>query len=110
MAGILVYRLRGPWRYGYLAALLVVAASPVVWPLLNGSHGTFTDIGHLCAVLIGLLCYPLTRMGRTTPVRVELPPVSAHIVERTLSEVSLPPVSPRIIERIDLDPEPSPGR
>jgi len=99
VAGILVYRLHGPWRYGYLAALVVVAATPVVWPLLNGSHGTFTDIGHLCAVLIGLLCYPLTRVGRTTPLRVELPPVSAHIVERTFPDPDLPPVSPHLLER-----------
>ncbi len=99
VAGILVYRLRRPWRYVYLTALLVVAATPVVWPLINGSHGTFTDIGHLCAVLIGLLCYPLTRLGRSTPLRVELPPVSAHIVERTDPEVSLPPVSPHLLAR-----------
>ncbi len=92
VAGILVYRLRGRWRYSYLVLLLAVCATPVIWPLVVGSHCTFTDIGHLCAALIGLLSYPLTWVGRAQPLPVALPPVSPHIIERTRLELRSPPV------------------
>lgn len=108
VAGILVYRLARKWRAPYLVGLVALALTPVVWPLFSGGHPTFTDIGHLCAVLIGLGSYPLIRVGRRVPrVRVELPPVSPHIVERM--DATLPPVSPHIVERVaeaDLVAEP----
>ncbi|MER5885069.1 rhomboid-like protein [Streptomyces sp. NPDC001941] len=55
VVGVLVYRLAPPWRWLYLAVVLVVYATPLL------SSVTFTDIGHFTALLIGLGCYPLTR-------------------------------------------------
>ncbi|GAA2050989.1 rhomboid-like protein [Williamsia deligens] len=99
VAGILVYRLARKWRAPYLVVLVALALTPVVVPFANGGHPTFTDIGHLCAVLIGLGSYPLIQVGRRVPrVQAELPPVSPHIVERI--EPALPPVSPHIVERV----------
>ncbi|MFC1413705.1 rhomboid-like protein [Streptacidiphilus sp. N1-12] len=52
---VLFHRLAGPWRWCYLAAVLLWYGSALV-------HGrTFTDVGHLTAALLGLACYPLTR-------------------------------------------------
>ena len=52
---VLVYRLAAPWRWFYLAAVLLWYGSALV-------HGrTFTDVGHFTAAVLGLLCYPLTR-------------------------------------------------
>lgn len=57
---VLVYRLAAPWRWIYLAAVLLWYGSALV-------HGrSFTDVGHFTAVLLGLLCYPLAR-DRATP-------------------------------------------
>ncbi|MHA6763482.1 rhomboid-like protein [Streptacidiphilus sp. PAMC 29251] len=57
---VLVYRLAAPWRWFYLAVLLLWYGSALV-------HGrTFTDVGHFTAALLGLACYPLVR-GRGTP-------------------------------------------
>ncbi|MBS9534135.1 hypothetical protein KIH27_11115 [Mycobacterium sp. M1] len=58
MAAVLTYRVRRPWRWGYLAALLVIFMVPLV------IHLDFTAIGHFAAVVIGLCCYPLTRAAR----------------------------------------------
>ncbi|WP_425245826.1 rhomboid-like protein [Streptomyces sp. NEAU-NA10] len=55
VVAVLTYRIRTPWRYAYLAAVLAV----YVWPLTAGP--TFTDVGHFVSVLIGLGCYPLVR-------------------------------------------------
>ncbi|QMU78569.1 hypothetical protein GXW83_25545 [Streptacidiphilus sp. PB12-B1b] len=57
---VLVYRIAPPWRYGYLAGLLLWYGSALV------SGRTFTDVGHFTAALLGLACYPLTR-GRGGP-------------------------------------------
>ena len=52
---VLVYRIAPPWRWYYLAAVLLWYGSALV-------HGrTLTDVGHLTAALLGLACYPLTR-------------------------------------------------
>ncbi len=70
IAAVLTYRL--PWRplrYVYAAGVLAFYAVPLFDDL------TFTDIGHLSAVLLGLACYPLTpgwrrrhtRTGETRP-------------------------------------------
>ncbi|HEY5833330.1 rhomboid-like protein [Streptomyces sp.] len=61
VVGVLTYGVPRPWRWGYLAAVLGYFAYPVV----NG--GTFTDLGHLTAVLIGLCCYAVMPARRTVP-------------------------------------------
>lgn len=58
--GVLAYRVPWPWRWGYLALVLGFFTYPVV---SDGS--TFSDLGHLAAVLIGLCCYGLTPQERT---------------------------------------------
>ncbi|MGW7105268.1 rhomboid-like protein [Streptomyces xanthophaeus] len=54
-AGVLTYRLPGPWKWFYLAGLLLFFGLPLV------SGGTFTDLGHAIALSVGLLAWPLTR-------------------------------------------------
>ena len=61
IAGVLFYRVPRRWRWGYLAA----TAAAVVGGLLY--QASFTSLGHLCALLIGLACYPLTRGRRAAP-------------------------------------------
>lgn len=56
--GVLAYRVPRPWRWGYLAGVLGFFGYPVL------RDGTFTDLGHLTAVLIGLCCYAVTPPGR----------------------------------------------
>ncbi|MCA1842323.1 MAG: hypothetical protein LC792_03860 [Actinobacteria bacterium] len=58
-AGVLVYRLRRPWAWAWLAALAVWLG----WPIVH--EGTFTDWGHLAAGGIGLAMGPLLRPDRT---------------------------------------------
>jgi hypothetical protein len=61
VVGVLAYRVPRPWRWGYLLGVLAFFTYPVL------HRGTFTDLGHLTAVLIGLCCYaltPLTPPGR----------------------------------------------
>jgi tRNA(Arg) A34 adenosine deaminase TadA len=55
IVGVLFYRVPRRWRWGYLAAMGAV----VVGGLLYQTN--FTSLGHLCALLLGLACYPLTR-------------------------------------------------
>ncbi|MEU0336574.1 rhomboid-like protein [Streptomyces sp. NPDC006193] len=50
---VLTYRIAAPWRYAYLAAVLVVFGLPLA------AGPTFTDFGHFVSVLIGLACRPL---------------------------------------------------
>jgi hypothetical protein len=57
--GVLTYLIATPWRYLYLLILLGFYGSALI------SEQTFTEIGHLSAVLFGLACYPLT-LGRPT--------------------------------------------
>jgi hypothetical protein len=52
--GVLVWYLARPWRWLYLAGVLV----SVIVPMFDGV--SFTDVGHFTAVLLGLACYPLT--------------------------------------------------
>ncbi|MEU1596597.1 rhomboid-like protein [Streptomyces sp. NPDC005708] len=60
VVAVLTYRIAVPWRYAYLAVVLLVYAVPLT------ASPTFTDFGHFIAVLIGLACCPLTR-GRGKP-------------------------------------------
>ncbi|MEV4440369.1 rhomboid-like protein [Streptomyces sp. NPDC049577] len=53
-AGVLAYRLPRPWRWPYLAGLVLFFAVPLI------SGATFTDFGHAIALGIGLACQPLT--------------------------------------------------
>ncbi|MEW1547720.1 rhomboid-like protein [Streptomyces tsukubensis] len=55
VVGVLVYHIAAPWRYVYLAGVLIVYGLPLV------TGHTFTDLGHFVSVLIGLACVPLTR-------------------------------------------------
>lgn len=58
--GVLTYFIARPWRWWYLGAAVVWFAVPVA------VSDAFTPVGHLCALLIGLAAYPLTR-GRRDP-------------------------------------------
>ncbi|MEU3983024.1 rhomboid-like protein [Streptomyces sp. NPDC026672] len=51
--GVLSYRLAPPWRYAYLLVVLVVYGVPLA------AGRTFTDLGHMVSVLVGLACRPL---------------------------------------------------
>lgn len=42
-----------PWRYVYLAGLLVFYGVPLIFAT------NFTAIGHMSALLLGLACYPI---------------------------------------------------
>ncbi len=55
IAGVLTYRITRPWRWLYLALLLLL------FGITAGADPTFTQWGHLCALLVGLVCYPLSR-------------------------------------------------
>ena len=63
VAGVLVHRIGSPWRYGYLAGLLVFFGAPLT------AAPTFTDFGHFLSVLVGLACYPLVRGRERERVR-----------------------------------------
>ncbi|WP_327168373.1 rhomboid-like protein [Streptomyces subrutilus] len=56
-AGVLTYRLPGPWRWFYLAGVVAFFGLPLA------TGGTFTDLGHAIALSVGLLAWPLTRHG-----------------------------------------------
>lgn len=59
--GVLAYRVPRPWRWGYIAGVLAFFTHRVA------TDGTFTDLGHLTAVLIGLACYPITPRNPRNP-------------------------------------------
>jgi hypothetical protein len=58
---VLTYRIAHPWRWGYLAGLILFFGLFLIF------KPGFTGIGHLSAVFIGLCCYPLAR-GRAGPL------------------------------------------
>ncbi|MGF1432327.1 rhomboid-like protein [Kitasatospora sp. LaBMicrA B282] len=55
---VLVYWITRPWRYLWLAGLLLFYGISML------SARDFTSVGHFSAVLLGLACYPVT-YGRT---------------------------------------------
>ncbi|MCX2929622.1 hypothetical protein ORI20_05010 [Mycobacterium sp. CVI_P3] len=59
--GLLTYHIARPCRWLYL---VVVAGGAVLAVIVL--HPTFTQVGHLTALLVGLACYPLAR-GRPGP-------------------------------------------
>lgn len=52
---VLTYHIAQPWRWGYLAVLVVVFTVPLI------IHLNFTAIGHFAAIFIGLCFYPMAR-------------------------------------------------
>jgi len=52
---LLSYHIARPWRWVYLGAMVLLFATQF------GVTPSFTPLGHLCALLIGLCLYPLTR-------------------------------------------------
>jgi hypothetical protein len=63
---VLTYHIASPWRWGYLAILLVILGFPLTRVGVNGLN--FTAIGHFTAILIGLCCYPLARHRDGRPI------------------------------------------
>ena len=62
LIAVLAYRIATPWRWGYLAILILIFTVTLV------IDANFTAIGHFSAIFIGLLCYPLTRVRNAPPV------------------------------------------
>jgi hypothetical protein len=60
IVGILAYHVVRPWRWLYLGAAVLTVLIPLA------VNADFTPLGHACALLVGLACYPLTR-GREPP-------------------------------------------
>ncbi|MGB6207854.1 rhomboid-like protein [Mycobacterium sp.] len=60
VVAVLSYHVAKPWRWGYLAVLIVLFTGLVI------SDPKFTAIGHFAAIFIGLLFYPMAR-GRGRP-------------------------------------------
>jgi hypothetical protein len=58
IVAVLTYRIPRPWRWVYLAAIVLV------FGVALAIRSDFTSVGHLCAVGLGLACYPLTRSRR----------------------------------------------
>ncbi len=75
IVGVLFYRVPKRWRWGYLALVVTLVGGALVL------RTNFTSLGHLCALLIGLACYPLTRRRRT--------PVSAYTPAVAISDEDL---------------------
>lgn len=55
VVAVLTYRIAPPWRYLYVAMVLVFYTLGVL------QARDFTSIGHLSAALLGLACYPIAR-------------------------------------------------
>jgi len=57
---VLAYRVARPWRWGYLAVLIVVYLVQLI------ARFNFTAIGHFSAIFIGLMFYPMVRRRPAT--------------------------------------------
>ena len=69
---VLTYHIAWPWRWGYLAILLLIFGYPITRIHLDDPN--FTAIGHFAALLIGLCFYGMAReRGRPalTPARLK---------------------------------------
>ena len=60
MIAVLAYHIATPWRWGYLAVLIIAFTVPLI------IDPNFTAIGHFSSIFIGLLFYPMAR-GRGRP-------------------------------------------
>jgi hypothetical protein len=63
--GLLTYHIVRPWRWVYLTAALVWFVAAIV------INPTFTPVGHLTALFVGLACYPLARGHPGPPANPE---------------------------------------
>jgi hypothetical protein len=63
---VLTYHIASPWRWGYLAILVVIFGFPLTRIDLN--HLNFTSIGHFSSILIGLCFYPMARERGRPPL------------------------------------------
>ena len=69
IVGVLFYRIPRRWRWGYLAVAILILGGALAL------HTNFTSVGHLCALFLGLACYPLTR-GKPTSAAAYTPAVA----------------------------------
>ena len=60
IVGVLFYRVPRRWRWVYLAVAVLLVGGGLAL------RTNFTSLGHLCALFLGLACYPLTRRRRTS--------------------------------------------
>jgi Rhomboid-like protein len=63
---VLAYHIAPPWRWGYLAAVVIYYGAGLIADL------NFTAIGHVAAIVIGLCFYPIARRCDGPLVRVAL--------------------------------------
>lgn len=63
--GVLAYRIARPWRWGYLAVLFLIFGFPVV--TMDRIELSFTAVGHLVALLVGLAFLPMAGERARTP-------------------------------------------
>ncbi len=63
---VLAYHIASPWRWGYLAAVVIYYGAGLI------ADPNFTAIGHVVAIMIGLCFYPLARRCDGPLVRVAL--------------------------------------
>ncbi|MYR07052.1 hypothetical protein GTV32_12380 [Gordonia sp. SID5947] len=61
VVGVLTYRIAYPWRWVYLIGILAVYGLPLMLDV------TFTGIGHLSSLLVGLAWYPMAQGRHATP-------------------------------------------
>lgn len=59
LMAVLTYHITQPWRWGYLAILLVIFGFPVL--TMDRIALSFTAIGHFTSILIGLCFYPMAQ-------------------------------------------------
>ena len=64
--GVLAYHIAKPWRWGYLAVLLLIFGFPVL--TMDRIELSFTGIGHFAALVTGLAFYPLARERKRAPL------------------------------------------
>jgi Rhomboid-like protein len=63
---VLTYHITPPWRWGYLAVLLVIFGFPLI--TMDRIALNFTAIGHFTSILIGLCFYPMVRHRKGRPI------------------------------------------
>lgn len=56
---VLAYHVARPWRWGYLAVLLIIFGFPLL--TMDRLELNFTAIGHFTSIFVGLCFYPMTR-------------------------------------------------
>lgn len=80
---VLAYHIVSPWRWVYLAIVVLYYGAQLV------ANPDFTAVGHICAIAVGLCCFPLT-WGRDSPLlnparvldsRSPLGPGSGHVTK-----------------------------